>query len=63
MGHPSYQRSSRSFLWFLLGFILGRWVRRRSDTRNRNPPLGDRLFRAHESWQWTPTVDEEEEEP
>jgi hypothetical protein len=45
----------------LIGFILGRKVCRRADPPNGNPP-GDRLFRAHESWQGTLPVDEEEEE-
>ena len=62
MGHPTYRRSSSgSFLWFLSGFILGRWVSLRADPRN-GKPLGDRLFRAHESWQGMPPEDEEEAE-
>ena len=69
MSRPSYHRSISSrlpyiaskggFLWFLLVLILGSWVCHRLHPRNGNP-LGDRSFRAHESWQWTPTVDEEE---
>jgi hypothetical protein len=63
MGHPSYQRYCSGFLRFLSGFILGRWVSRRANPRNGNP-LGDRLFRAHESWQGMPSeYEEEEEEP
>jgi hypothetical protein len=54
-----YTASSRGFLRFLLVLILGSWICSRLHPRN-GKPLGDRSFRAHESWQWTPTVDEEE---
>jgi hypothetical protein len=70
MSHPSYPRSSssrlpytassRGFFRDLLVLILGSWVCGRLHPLDGNP-LGDRSFRAHESWQWTPVVDEEEE--
>jgi hypothetical protein len=69
MNRPSFHRSSnsrlpytetsRGFLCFLVGVILGRWVCRRLYARGRDS-LGDRSFRAHESWQWTYAMDEEE---
>ena len=72
MSRPSYHRSSSSrlpytaskgsYLWFLLFLILGSWVYRRLSRPNGIPLLGDRLFRAHESWQWLPIVDEDEDE-
>jgi hypothetical protein len=58
---PHTETSCR-FLCFLVGLVLGRWICRRLYTRSRDS-LADRSFRAHESWQWMPAVDEEEEDP
>ena len=71
MTRASYHRSSNSrlpytvskggYLWFLLFLILGSWVYRRLSPPNGIPLLGDRSYRAHESWQWLPIVDEDED--